>query len=343
MWCKMLNDFLQNRRKARSGSNNSEEPKGIGTLIKRIVIGIIIFILVITIGFGSWYSLRENEYAVITTFGSPNTVTNSGLHFKIPIIQKKHIVSKAIIGFPIGYKELEDGSMYTVESESLMITKDYNFVNVDFYVEYQVSDPVKYLYASENPKDILKMLAQSYIRDTIGVYNVDDVITTGKNEIQSVIKEKIIKRLEEEDIGIILVNITIQDAEPPTEDVLFAFKDVETAKQGKDTALNNANKYVNEVLPKAQADADEIVKKAEGYKQSRINEATGQASRFTDMYKEYLKYPLITKQRMFYETMEDILPDLKVIITDDSGSLQKIYPLESFSNITIPNTNKVGE
>lgn len=346
MWCKMLNNFLQKHRKSNYDSNNenyTEESKGIGTLIKRIVVGIIIFILVITIGLGSWYSLRENEYAVITTFGSPTTITNSGFHFKLPIIQKKHIVSKAIIGFPIGYTELDDGSMYTVESESLMITKDYNFVNVDFYVEYQVSDPVKYLYASENPKEILKMLAQSYIRDTIGVYNVDDVITTGKNEIQGVIKEKIIKRLELEDIGINLVNITIQDAEPPTEEVLFAFKDVETAKQGKDTALNNANKYVNEVLPKAQADADEIVKKAEGYKQSRINEATGQASRFTDMYKEYLKYPLITKQRMFYETMEDILPDLKVIITDDSGSLQKIYPLESFSNITIPNTNKAGE
>lgn len=292
---------------------------------------------------GGWYSLKENEYAVITTLGSPSTVSQSGLHFKIPFIQHKQIVSKEIIGFPIGYQKA-DGNDVSIESESLMITKDYNFVNVDFYVEYQIVDPIKFLYSSRNPAEILKMLCQSYIRDTIGSYGVDDIITTGKNEIQSVIKEKIMVRLVEEDIGINLVNITIQDAEPPTNEVLMAFKDVETAKQNKDTALNNANKYVNEILPKATADADQIVKKAEGYKESRINEANGQASRFNDMYLEYLKYPLITKQRMFYETMEDVLPDLKVIITDGSNSVQKFYPIESFSSINIPqNTTEGGK
>ena len=139
-------------------------------------------------------------------------------------------------------------------------------------------------------------------------------------------------KLESLDIGIQLVNITIQDAEPPTEEVVSAFKSVETAKQGKETALNNANKYRNEQIPNAQAQADKILQDAEAEKEGRINEAVGQVARFNAMYEEYVKYPTITKQRMFYETMEDVLPDLKVIIDGGEGSgVSKILPLAPFS------------
>lgn len=273
----------------------------------------------------SMYSINEQEEAVITTFGTPTTVSSPGLHFKIPLIQKVEKVSTTINGFPIGYIVESDTS---IESESLMITSDYNFVNVDFFVEYQVSDPIKYLYASKNPENILKTLAQSYIRDTIGLYPVDSVITTGKNEIQAEIKEKLVERLDHEDLGLHLVNITIQDAEPPTQEVLEAFKNVETAKQSKETAINNANKYQSEQLPAAEAKVDQILQEAEAVKESRISEAEGQVARFNAMYEEYLKNPLITKQRMFYETMEELLPDMKVIIDNGSGSTNKLLPLD---------------
>jgi len=124
------------------------------------------------------------------------------------------------------------------------------------------------------------------------------------------------------------VNITIQDAEPPTVEVMEAFKAVETAKQGKETAINNANKYRNEELPAAEAQVDQITKEAESTRQARINEAEGQVARFNAMYQEYKKNPLITKQRMFYEAMEDILPDLKVIIDNSKGGVEKILPIE---------------
>ena len=211
-----------------------------------------------------------------------------------------------------------------------MITRDYNFVNVDFYVEYRVTDPVKYLYSSENPVAILKNLTQSYIRDTIGLYDVDSVITTGKSEIQASIKEKIVTRLDQEDIGIQLVNITIQDAEPPTQEVINAFKNVENAKQGKETSINRANQKRNEDIPAARAAADETVKTAQAQAEERVNEAKGEAARLNELYAEYQKYPLITKQRMFYETMEEILPDMKVIIERSDGSTQTMLPLESF-------------
>ena len=203
-----------------------------------------------------------------------------------------------------------------------------------FPVEYRITEPVKYLYASGEPEEILNNIAQSCIRTVIASYNVDEVLTTGKGEIQSKIKAMILEQMEEQDIGIQLVNITIQDSEPPTQEVMKAFKAVETAKQGKETALNNANKYRNEQLPLAQAQADGIIKDAEAQKTERINEATAQVARFNAMYEEYIKNPAVTKQRMFYETMEEVLPDLKVVIESPNGNTQTFYPLESFTGTT---------
>ncbi len=220
-----------------------------------------------------------------------------------------------------------------------MITSDYNFINADFFVEYKISDPVKALYESQQPQKILKNLSQSCIRTIIGSYDVDSVLTTGKNEIQASIKEMILKKLEEQDIGIQLVNVTIQDAEPPTTEIMEAFKAVETAKQGKETALNNANKYRNEKLPNAQAESDKIIKDAEAFKQERVNEATGQVARFNAMYEEYVKNPTVTKQRMFYETMEDILPNIDIVI-DGSNGVQKVLPLEPFVSMQGESNNQ---
>ncbi len=295
--------------------------------VKRFL-AVIVFLLVVITGKNCYYILDEDNYAVVTTLGNAKAVSQAGLHFKIPYIQNVTKVSKVIMGMPIGYTT-DTGE--SIDDESVMITRDFNFVNTDFYLEYMVNDPVKYLYASEEPETTLKMLALSYIRDTVGIYNVDDVITTGKAEIQSEIKEKLTNRIMEEDIGLAVVNITIQDAFPPTAEVLNAFKNVENAKQGKETAINNANKDRNEKIPQAEAECDQIIKNAEAEKEARINEAQGQVSRFEQMYEEYTKYPLITKQRMFYETMEEVLPSLKLYIVDESGT-QKLLPLESFSS-----------
>ena len=305
------------------------DPKKLGRRVLFLLAALLIFSTVS----GSFYELQEDEFAVITTFGHPTVVSDPGLKFKIPYVQQKTIVSKATKGFPIGYDMRTNES---ITSESVMITVDYNFVNVDFYVEYRVTDPIKYLYSSEDPVGILKMLCQSYIRDTIGLYNVDDVITTGKSEIQASIKDKILNRLEQEDLGITLVNITIQDAEPPTRQVQEAFKAVETSKQEAETATNNANKYANEVLPAAEADADEILQQAEAYKTARINAAAGQASRFSQLFEEYSKFPEITRQRLYYEMITEVFPDVKVYIMGSDGeNVSTVLPLEQFSSTNV--------
>ncbi|MBE5950800.1 MAG: FtsH protease activity modulator HflK [Lachnospiraceae bacterium] len=296
--------------------------------LMRIVKIVAVVVVVAIFGFNCYYTIGEQEQAVVTTFGRPEAVSEPGLHFKIPFIQKITKVDTTIKGLTIGYDAKTE---WPIEEESLMITSDYNFVNVDFYLEYKVSDPIKALYASKNPVAILKNMAQGCIRSVIGSYDVDSVITTGKSEIQSKIKTGLMEQLELRDIGIQLVNISIQDAEPPTEAVIEAFKAVETAKQGKETAINNAKKYRSEQLPQAEAQVDQILKTAEAEKQARINEAEGQAARFNALYEEYIKYPLITKQRMFFETMQELLPDMEVIIDNGSGSVQKILPLDSFT------------
>lgn len=319
--------IFQKKKKNENDNIERFRPEKKNTVFKSIGI-VFLGVLVIFLALNSAYQIREQEQAVLTTFGKAQAVTTPGLHFKIPFIQQVTKVNTTIQGFSIGY---DPDTNEVVEEESIMITSDYNFIDVDFFVEYKVSDPVKALYASENPVNILKNIAQSCIRTVIGSYDVDAVLTTGKNEIQSNIKDMIMSKLEQQDIGIQLVNITIQDSEPPTAEIMEAFKKVETAKQGKETAVNNANKYRNEKIPTAQAEADKIVKDAEAYKEKRINEATGQVARFESMYAEYIKNPVVTKQRMFYETMEDVLPDLKLIIdSSDGDGVQKILPLDPF-------------
>lgn len=287
-----------------------------------VVVAVLVLALVLLSQ--AFYIINEQENAVVVTFGSPAAVTEPGLHLKVPFVQQVRKVDMTIKSFPIGY---DIDTNESIPDESLMITADYNFVNVDFFVEYRVTDPVKAIYASREPVEILKALCQSYIRDTIGMYPVDEVITTGKSQIQAEIKDKISARLDQEDLGVQLVNITIQDAEPPTAEVLDAFKAVETAKQGKETAVNNANKYRSEQMPAAEAQADRILQQAAADKEARINEATGQVARFNAMYAEYVNNPLVTRQRMFYEAMEEILPELRVIIQDGSGSTLNLMDL----------------
>ena len=306
---------------------------------KKAVMGVLGAMVVVLVGLNSFYTLKEDQVAVITTLGKPEAHTKSGLNFKIPFIQNVHKLSKNIRGMAIGFNSshrqdsgyVEDEAV-SVSEESEMITKDFNFVNVDFYIEYQITDPIQAFIYNDSANEIVKNLAQSYIRDTVGVYNVDDVITTGKAEIQAKVKEKLSQRLLEENIGFGIVNVTLQDAEPPTEEVSNAFKAVEDAKQSMDTAINQAKKYQSEQIPAANAEADKLMQNANAYKQQRLSEAEGQAARFNEMYNEYVKYPLITKKRMFYETMEDILPELKVVIDNGNGT-QTLLPLDSFNSV----------
>lgn len=305
--------------------------------IKIIIASVIIGVIVLIVLLGSFYRVSEQQNAVVTMFGQVIRTDTSGLHVKIPIIQSVKKVDISTHGTGIGYTVSEDGQNISTTDDGIMITSDFNLLNIDFYMEYRVSDPVAYLYNSNQPEEVLKNIALASIRSTVVNYTVDEAMTTSKGQIQQEVKERIAEALVDRNIGLSVINITVQDSEPPTADIIAAFKSVETAKQGADTSKNNALQYQNEQIPAAEANADKIIQEAEATKAARIAEAEGQVARFNAMYEEYKNYPLITKRRMFYETMEDILPELKVIITD--GDIQTMLPIDSFSTTTIKEVN----
>lgn len=299
---------------------------------KLVLMIVVIAIVVIALSSTCWYTVEEKESAVVTTFGKVTSIVEeAGMHFKAPfgIQQVRKVNVNVIQKVEIGFKT-ENGTTVSLDEESKMITGDFNIVNVDFFVEYRISNPEKYLYSSVEPEHILKNLVQSQIRTVVGSYLVDDVLTTKKSQIQGEIKDAVIDELAHYDIGITLESVKIQDAEAPTTEVAQAFKAVETAKQGKETAINEAEAYKNAEIPKAEAQADQLLQNALFLKQNRINEAKERIAMFEAMYEEYRLNPQITKKRMYYEMIEEILPGVKIyIMTNDNGT-QNLLPLESF-------------
>ena len=312
----------------------------LGRIILWGVLALVVLIAVLT----GFYTTNEQEQAVITTFGKvTDVVEDPGLHFKIPFgvqgVEKVPVKvhQKIELGYRSETDKTNDQHAIAIEEESKMITGDYNIVNVDFFVEYRISDPVKYLYNSYEPTQVLKNLVQSQVRSVIGATEVDSVLTTGRNEVERQAKELITELLVQYDIGVVLTDLKIQDSEPPTPEVIEAFKAVETAKQQAETVINQAKAYQNSMLPKADADADKLTKDAEYQKQQRINEAMQQVALFNARFSEYEKNPDITRSRMYYEALQEILPDVKLIIDAGEGDSTKYILIEDFLNIADEN------
>ena len=312
-----------------SGGNFVDNVKKLGKRGLLIALALVLVIGVMT----CFYTVDDKQQAVVTTFGKVTDVTGAGLHFKLPFgIQNVYPVDVNVYQkIELGYRSEGSDEYYTTKtSESTMITGDYNIVNVDFFVEYKISDPVQYLYSSNEPEMILRNLIQSQVRNVVGSSSVDSVLTDGKENIQMQVKDLVTQILEKYDIGLTLVDVRIQDSEPPTQEVIEAFKAVETAKQQAETVVNDAKAYQNAKLPDAQAQADKLTQNAQYLKQKRINEAVEQVAMFTAMYEEYALNPDITRSRMYYETISKVFPNVKIYInTGDGSSVDMLLPLET--------------
>ena len=313
------------------GDDGKEVKEKIKRYAKYVLIGIVALVLLVGV-LTCFYTVDDKQQAVVTTFGKVTDVVDAGLHFKLPFgIQKAQMVDVNVYQkIELGYTTEGEGE-YTVDpGESTMITGDYNIVNVDFFVEYKISNPEKYIYASNDPVQVMRNLIQSQVRNVVGSTSVDSVLTDGKENIQMQVKELVTQILEEYDIGLTLVDVRIQDSEPPTQEVIEAFKAVETAKQKAETVVNDAQAYKNAKLPDAQAQADKLLQNAEYLRQKRINEAVEQVAMFEAMYAEYAQNPEITRNRMYYEAISQVLPGVKVYInTGDGSNVDMLLPLES--------------
>ncbi|MBR4972392.1 MAG: FtsH protease activity modulator HflK [Oscillospiraceae bacterium] len=307
-----------------------KEPKDLKKL-PRILLTIALVIFLAVGVLSSFYTVDDKQQGVVTTFGAVSDIVQPGLHFKLPFgIQEVHKVDVNVYQkIELGYRTENNGITTSLPGESTMITGDYNIVNVDFFVEYKISDPVKYLYSSNDPELILRNLIQSQVRNVVGSSTVDSVLTDGKENIQMQVKDLVTQILAEYDIGLTLVDVRIQDSDPPTQAVIEAFKAVETAKQQAEAVVNEAQAYKNAQIPNAEAQADKLMQDAQYQYTKRVNEAQEKVALFNAMFAEYSLNPEITLSRMYYEAITEILPGVKLyIITTGQGDVQMLLPLE---------------
>lgn len=278
----------------------------------------------------TWYTVDESEQAVVITFGqATETVTDAGLHFKLPWpIQKVEILSKETYSLQFGYETTKDGEIITKDNETKMITGDENIVLTDLVVQYKISDPVKYLFQSENPKQILHHATSSAIRSIIGSSTIDEALTDGRAEIEQNTRDLLVSLMEKYDIGVTILAVKLQDVELPNKEVRAAFTAVTDARETKNTKINEAKKYQNQKLSEAQGEKDAIISRAEGEKIARIQQAEGDVAVFNKLYNEYARNQEVTRQRLILETLEEVLPGAKIYIMNDDGGTLKYLPLQ---------------
>jgi len=308
--------------------------------IKKVVIGIVV-ILVAILGFSMFYTVQEEEHAAIITFGEyTGEQTEAGLYFKAPYpIQKiVKVPAKLTQKISIGFREVGNGNTQVIEEEALMITGDENIVHADAIVEWKISNVHKYLYNIGDAQSFLRNSATSAIRSIIGSQTLDYAITNGKTEIQALVTEQLKQLQLDYETGIHIIEVKFQDIEPPSGEVDQAFKDVTNAREEQNTKVNKARKYENEKIPVARGEAQALIENAEAMKRARIFTAQGDVARFNAIYEEYKKNPAVTESRLIIETLEQILPNAKIFITDGNGNTVNYLPL----NELMQNKNSTG-
>lgn len=277
----------------------------------------------------SWYTVDESEQAVVITFGQADElVYDSGLHFKLPWpVQKVEVLSKETFSLTFGYNENPDGTLTTVNGDAKMITGDENIVLTDLVVQWKISDPKKYLFNSEDPKNMLHSATSSAIRSVIGSSKIDAALTDGKADIEASTRDLLVSLVEKYDIGITVLGVKLQDVELPNSDVRAAFTAVTDAREMKNTKTNEAEKYKNQKLSEAEGEKDAIISRAIGEKTARIAEAQGETAVFNELYAQYALNKSITRERLVIETLEEVLPNAQIYIMNDDGNTMKYLPL----------------
>ncbi|MDN5305266.1 MAG: modulator of FtsH protease HflK [Fusobacteriaceae bacterium] len=277
------------------------------------------------------YTVGPDEKAVVLTFGKYTKESNPGLnwYFPAPIGKVIKVKTTKVYREEIGFRTIDPGPPAKYQdkrTESLMLTGDENIVEIDFTVQYKINNVKKFLFNVKNQRKLVYDAAQASLRTVVGNTTLENILTVGKGEVQSQTQEKLQKLLDIYDSGISIVNIQLQDVQPPQE-VLDAFKDVASAREDKVRYINEANGYSNDILPKARGEAEKLINEALAYKEKRIKEAEGDVARFLQLYEKYQLGKEVTKTRLYLETLEKVMPNVDKTIIDknlDSGLLNII-------------------
>jgi membrane protease subunit HflK len=285
-------------------------------------------ILLLVIGLASsFYKVETEETGVLLRFGRFSGFAEPGLHLKIPFGIDRIYKAKTgrVLKEEFGFRTLQAGvrstySKRNLEDESLTLTGDLNVSDVEWIVQYQISDPFKFLFRIHDPESTIRDLAEAVVRKVVGNSNVTEVLTTERAILADRIQSDLQEILNSYDIGVRIVTVKFQDVNPP-DPVKAAFNEVNEAEQQKESLIFQAREQYNREVPKARGVARRTIQEAEGYAVERINKAKGETSRFLALLGEYRKAPDVTRQRLYLETLEKVLPKLEEIyIMDREGA-----------------------
>jgi membrane protease subunit HflK len=310
-----------------SGSNNSGQGKfGIGLLA---AIAVIVWML------SGIYIVEAPERGVVLRFGQYATTTMPGPHWHLPYpIEKVEVINvEEIRTVEIGYRSTGVANTNSIPSESLMLTKDENIIDLKIAAQYRIQDAADYLFNVRSPDIILRQMMESAVRETVGRSNMDFVLTEGRSAIANSTEQLLQTMLDVHEAGLLVTSVNMQDVQPP-EQVQAAFADVVKAREDEVRQINQAEAYSNDILPKARGRAFRIVQEAEAYKSQVVAKAEGDASRFTQVMSEYDKAPAITTERLYLDAMESVYSRSQKVMVDveDGGSNVLYLPLDRLRN-----------
>jgi len=325
-----LEDLLQ------LGQDKLKQIFGGGGSRKMIVIA-----LLALLGLGAWsafYTVPSDSVAVIQRFGKYVKEVPPGLHFKFPLgIDMATIVPvKRQLKQEFGFSTPGAGDPYQSPQqgrrETEMVTGDLNAALVEWVVQYRISDPAKFLFEVREPRATLRYVSESVMREVVGDRTVDEVITIGRQEIESEALIKMEALSNKYAMGISIDQVQLKNINPP-EPVQESFNEVNQAQQEKEKLINEARRDYNKVIPLAEGEKDQRIREADGYRLKRINEAEGDAARFNALFTEYSKAPEVTRRRIYIETLQEVLPGIRSKIIVDEQS-QGILPLLNLNAIS---------
>lgn len=299
---------------------------------------ILVFFLLGAMAWSSIFTVPSDSVAVIQRFGKYVHELPPGLHFKFPfgidtsktVPVKRQLKQEFGFSTPGATDEFQSSLNYDPLRETQMVTGDLNAALVEWVVQYRVSDPVKYLFEVREPRDTLRYVSESVMREVVGDRTVDEVITIGRQEIESEALLKMQALSSKYVMGISIDQVQLKNINPP-KPVQESFNEVNQAQQEKEKLINEARRDYNKVIPLAMGEKDQRIREADGYRIKRINEAEGDSARFNALFAEYVKAPEVTKRRIYIETMQAVLPNVqtKIIIDEQTTSILPLLNLDT--------------
>ena len=307
---------------------------------KAILTGLAV-VLGLLLLFGSFYQIEPQEAGMVMRFGKYVRKTDPGLHLKLPVMEQVLKVQvERQLKEEFGFRTVRAGvsTQYgerRLADESLMLTGDLNVAVVEWIVQYRIIDPYDFLFKVRNQTETFRNMTEAMMRQTVGDRTVTEVLTVGRQEVESTVQQNLQELCNDYQIGISVDQVVLQDVNPP-DPVKPSWDEVNQAQQQMDRRINEAKAEYNQVIPRARGEAEQQILQAEGYAVDRVNRAQGDAARFMVLQDAYRKAPQVTRKRMYLETMQKILPRYggKLILDTDAEGVMPLLPMDTFKNLT---------